>query len=226
MNGFRLRRKKNKEPVPEKNQSPPKRKDGKPTKKHTHKKSVRDEQWRENMPCSSIDKKINRQKDGASWNLKACTSITTMHAEARVCTSSFHTHNHHHACMALSLFSDAQYAQVSGNKKLIDRVLTKDVRESLAQWAREEMEKLEKPGPIQQEKLHLSSADEEDLQVQHKKIFKDYTSIPIILMSEEAFEAKTKDPLKVQEARQIMTAMAKAKNLKQGKGNGSFSFNH
>ena len=45
-------------------------------------------------------------------------------------------------------------------------------------------------------------------------------------MSEEEFEAKTKDPLKVQEARQIMTAMAKANNLKQGKGNGSFSFNH
>ena len=50
---------------------------------------------------------MNRQKDGASWNLKSCASITMMHAEARVCTSSFHTHNHHHACMALSLFTDA-----------------------------------------------------------------------------------------------------------------------
>ena len=89
-----------------------------------------------------------------------------MHAEARVCTSSFHTHNHHHACMALSLFYDGRYMQVSGNKKLINRVLTKDVQESLAQWAREEMENLEKPA--QQEMLDLTSADEEDLQAQHK----------------------------------------------------------
>ena len=104
--------------------------------------------------------------------------------------------------------------------------MTKDIQESLAQWAREKMENLEKPGPIQQEMLDLPLADEEDLQVQHKIIFKDYVSIPIMLMSEEEFEAKTEDPLKVQEARQIMTAMAKANNLKQGKGNGSFSFNH
>ena len=88
------------------------------------------------------------------------------------------------------------------------------------------MEKLEKPRPIQHEKLDLSSADEEDLQVQHKIIFKDYTSIPITLMSEEEFEAKTKEPVKVQEARQIMTAMAKANSLKQEKSNRSFSFNH
>ena len=137
-----------------------------------------------------------------------------MLAEARVCTSSFHTHNHHHVCMALSLFSDGRYMQVSGNKKVINRVLTKDIQESLAQWAREEMENWEKPGPSQQEMLDLPSADE------------DYISIPIMFMSEEEFEAKTKDPLKVPEARQIMTAMAKANNLKQGKGNGSFSFNH
>ena len=45
-------------------------------------------------------------------------------------------------------------------------------------------------------------------------------------MNELDFEAKTTDPLKVQEARQIITARAKANNLKQGKGNGSFSFNH
>ena len=116
--------------------------------------------------------------------------------------------------------------QVSGNKKLIDRVLTKDIRESLAYMIREDMEKLEKPVPSQQEKLDLSLADEEDLQVQHRKIFKDYTSIPITLMSEEEFEVKRKDPLTVQQSRLIMTAMAKANNLKQGKGNGSFSFNH
>ena len=81
------------------------------------------------MPCSSIDSKINQQRKADSWNLKAYGSITTMHAEARVGT---HTHYHHHACMALSLFSDGQYMQVSGNKKVIDRVLTKDIRESLA----------------------------------------------------------------------------------------------
>ena len=75
--------------------------------------------------------------------------------------------------------------------------MTKDIQESIANLVREEMENLEKPVPIQQEKLDLSSADEEDLQVQHRKIFKDYTSIPITLMSEEEFEAKTKDPLKV-----------------------------
>ena len=74
--------------------------------------------------------------------------------------------------------------------------------------------------------LDLPVADEEDLQAQHKIIFKDYVSIPIMLMTEEEFEAKTEDPLKVQEARLIMTAIAKANNLKQGKGNGSFSFNH
>ena len=174
------------------------------------------------MPCSSVDKKMIRQRKGVSWNLKSCASITMMHAEARVCTSSFHTHNHHHSCMVLSMFGDAHYVQVSSNKK----VLTKDVWEYLANMVREDMEKLEKPVPSQQEKLDLSSADEEDLQVQHRKIFKDYTSIPITLMSEEEFEAKTKDLLTVQQARLIMTAMAKANNLKQGKGNGSFSFNH
>ena len=63
---FLIEKEENKEPEPEKNQSLPKKKDGQPTKKHMHKKSVRDKQWRENMPCSSIDKKINRQKDGAS----------------------------------------------------------------------------------------------------------------------------------------------------------------
>ena len=52
---FPIKKEKNKEPEPEKNQSPPKKKDGKPTKKHMHKKSVRDKQWRGNMPCSSID---------------------------------------------------------------------------------------------------------------------------------------------------------------------------
>ena len=87
--------------------------------------------------------------------------------------------------------------QVSSNKNLIDRVLTKDIGESLAQWAREEMEILEKPGPIQQEMIDLPSSDEEDLQAQHKIIFKDYISTPVMLMSEEEFEAKTKDPLKV-----------------------------
>ena len=86
------------------------------------------------------------------------------------------------------------------------------------------MEILEKPA--QPEMLDLTSADEEDLQMQHKIIFKDYVSIPIILMSNEEFEAKTKDSLKVQEARQIITAIAKANNLKQDKGNGNFSFNH
>ena len=62
--------------------------------------------------------------------------------------------------------------------------MTKDIQESIANLVREEMENLEKPVPIQQ-KLDLSFADEEDLQVQHRKIFKDYTSIPITLMSEE-----------------------------------------
>ena len=117
--------------------------------------------------------------------------------------------------MVLSVFGDARYAQVFSNKHLIDRVLTKDVWQSITNLVREEMENLEKP--IQQEKLDLSS---------HRKIFKDYASIPITLMSEDEFEAKTKDPLKVHQARQIMTAMAKANNLKQGKGNGNFSFNH
>ena len=51
-----------KEPEPEKNQSPLKKKDGKPTKKHMHKKSVRDKQWRENMPCSSIDSNESKSK--------------------------------------------------------------------------------------------------------------------------------------------------------------------
>ena len=176
------------------------------------------------MPCSSIDKKMDRRKIGGSYNWKSCASITMMHAEARVCTSSFHTYNHHHSCLVLSVFSDARYAQVSSNKKLIDRVLTKDVQEFLADLVREEMETWEKPA--QQEKLNLPLADQEGLQVQHRKIFKHYTSLPIPLISEKEFEAKTKDPLKVQQARQIMTAMAKANNLKQGKGNGSFLFNH
>ena len=149
-----------------------------------------------------------------------------MHAETRVCTSSFHTYNHHHSCLVLSVFGDARYAKVSGNKKLINRVITKDIRESLANLVREEMETLEKPKENKQENLDLPSADEEDLQVQHRKIFKHYTSLPIPLMSEKEFEAKTKDQLKVQQVRQIMTAMAKANNLKQGKGNGRFLFNH
>ena len=177
------------------------------------------------MPCSSVDKKISQQKGNASWNLKACGSITTMHAEARVCTSHFHTYSHHHSCMVLSVFSDGRYAQVSGNKNLIDRVLTKGVRESLAQWAKKEMESMQKPEPVQQE-IYLPSEDKEDLQAIHKIIFKDYVSMPFMLMNEVEFEAKTTDPLKVQEARQIITAMAKANNLKQGKGNRSFSFNH
>ena len=104
---FPIEKEENKEPEPEKNQSLPKKKDGQPTKKHTHKKSVRDKQWRENMPCSSVDKKMIQQRKGVSWNLKSCASIMMMHAEARVCTSSFHTHNHHHSCMVLSVFSDA-----------------------------------------------------------------------------------------------------------------------
>ena len=107
------------EPAPEKNQSLPKKSDVTKTKKHTHKRSVREKQWRENMPCSSIDKKISRQKGDKSWNLKSNGSITTMHAEARVCTSLFHTHNHRHSCMVLSVFSDGRYVQVSGNKKLM-----------------------------------------------------------------------------------------------------------
>ena len=63
---FPIEKEKNKEPEPEKNQSPSKKKNGKPTKKHMHKKSVRDKQWRENMLCSSIDSKINRQRKGDS----------------------------------------------------------------------------------------------------------------------------------------------------------------
>ena len=128
-----------------------------------------------------------------------------------VCTSSFHTYNHHHSCLVLSVFGDARYAQVSGNKKLIYRVLTKDVWEALADLVRQEMDTWEKP--------QQQSADEEN-------IFEHYTSLPIPLISEKEFEAKTKDPAKVQQARQIMTAMAKANNLKQEKGNGSFLFNH
>ena len=84
---------------------------------------------------------------------------------------------------------------------------------------------MQKPEPVQQE-IDLPSEDKEDLQAIHKIIFKDYVSMPFMLMNEVEFEAKTTDPLKVQEARQIITAMAKANNLKQGKGNGSFSFNH
>ena len=109
-----------------------------------------------------------------------------MHAEARVCTSSFHTYNHHHSCLVLSVFGDARYAQVSSNKKLIDRVLTKDVREALADLVRQEMETWEKPAQ--------QSADEEN-------IFEHYTSLPIPLISEKEFEAKTKDPLKVQQSK-------------------------
>ena len=190
------------EPVPEKNQSPPKKNNVTKTKKHTHKRSVREKQWRENMPCSSVDKKISRQKGDKSWNLKANGSITTMHAEAIVCTSHFHTHNHHHSCMVLSVFSDGQYAQVSSNKKLVDRVLPKGIRESLTQWAKEEMESMQKAEPVQQE---IDPPSEEDLQAIHKKIFKDYVSMPFMLMNEVEFEAKTTNPLKVQEARQIIT---------------------
>ena len=101
--------------------------------------------------------------------------------------------------------------------------MPKGVRESLAQWAKEEMESMQKAEPVQQE---IDPPSEEDLQAIHKKIFKDYVSMPFMLMNEVEFEAKTTDPLKVQEARQIITAMAKANNLKQGKGNRSFSFNH
>ena len=154
------------EPVPEKNQSPPEKNDATKTKKHTHKRSVREKQWRENMPCSSVDKKISRQKGDASWNLKACGSITTMHAEARVCTSRFHTYSHHHSCMVVSVFSDARYAQVSGNKNLIDRVLTKGIRESLAEYAKEEMESMQKPEPVKQEIIYHRKI---------KKIYRCYT---------------------------------------------------
>ena len=83
---------------------------------------------------------MDRKKIGGSYNLKSCASIMTMHAEARVCTSSFHTYNHHHSCLVLSVFGDARYAQVSGNKKLTDRVLTKDVLEALANLVRQKME--------------------------------------------------------------------------------------
>ena len=58
----RIEKEKKKEPEPEKNQSPLEKKDDKPTKKSTHQKSVRDKQWRENMPCSSIDKKNKSTK--------------------------------------------------------------------------------------------------------------------------------------------------------------------
>ena len=56
---FPIKKEENKKTEPEKKESPPKQKDGQPTKKHMHKKSVRDKQWRENMPCSSVDKKMD-----------------------------------------------------------------------------------------------------------------------------------------------------------------------
>ena len=93
--------------------------------------------------------------------------------------------------MVLSVFGDARYVKyprkLSGNKEIDDRVFGETCKTG------------EVRSIIEIKKIYRC----------HRKIFKDYTSIPITLMSEEEFEAKTKDPLKVKQARQIMTAMLK-----------------
>ena len=225
------------EPEPEIKQSPEKKKDkgkkdngeGTKTMKHTHTRAVRNKEWRVDKPCSSIDAKIKQRlsrratSSGGSRgniNLKAVDAIVGIHSGARVCTSTFYTHNHYHACLALSLFYDNGYMQVSGNKKLIDIILTKEVRDALAVWAREEKYKADNPKPV----IHPPSADEESPQAQRKNVFKDYASIPIMLMSESDFEARKKAGS--QHIRLMMTSMIKAHNLKQGKGNGSSSFKY
>ena len=181
---------KEKEPEPEKKQSPAKKKDkekGEGTKatKHTHTRAVRNKEWRPDMPCSSIDAKIKQRAttvpgSRGNINLKAVDAIVGIHSGARVCTSSFYTHNHYHACLALSLFYDCGYMQVSGNKNLIDIIMTKKVRDALANWAREEKKRTDNPKP----EMHPPSADDETLEAKRKHVFKDYASIPIMLMSE------------------------------------------
>ena len=222
---------KEKEPEPEKKQSPAKKKDkekGEGTKamKHMHTRAVRNKEWRPDMPCSSIDAKI-KQKNKATVpgsrgniNLKAVDAIVGIHSGARVCTSSFYTHNHYHACLAVSLFYDCGYMQVSGNKHLIDIIMTKKVRDALANWAREEKKRTDNPKP----EIHPPSADDENLEAKRKYVFKDYASIPIMLMSEREYDACKN--ASAQDIRLMMTSIIKAHNLKQGKGNGSSSFNY
>ena len=218
-----------KEPEPEKEQRSAKKQDkekgeGKKEKKHSHTRAVRNKEWRPNMPCSSIDAKIKQRNKAkgpncrGNINLKAVDRIVAIHSGARVCTSSFYTHNHYHACLALSLFYDNGYMQVSGNKNLIDIIMTKEVRDALAKWAREEKKRADNPTP------EMPSAEDKTVEGKRKQVFKDYASIPIMLMSESEYaERKKASP---QDIKLMMTSMIKAHNLKQGKGNGSSSFNY
>ena len=110
--------------------------------------------------------------------------------------------------------------QVSGNKHLIDIIMTKEVRDALAKWAREEKVRADNPIP----EIHRPSAEDETVEGKRKQVFKDYASIPIMLMSESEYEERKK--ASPQDIKLMMTSMIKAHNLKQGKGNRSSSFNY
>ena len=98
--------------------------------------------------------------------------------------------------------------------------MTKKVRDALAKWAREEKARADNPKP----EMHPPSADDETLEGKRKHVFKDYASIPIMLMSEREYAERK--AVSTQDIRLMMTSMIKAHNLKQGKGNGSSSFNY
>ena len=168
--------------------------------------------WRQNVEHPGIVHKAERIKTkGEKVNKKMCDNIATVHTKTRELNSSIYCQ----PSFTVTVNLPSQTYQVSGDRYLADMFLTNDNMAKIKQLGAEGWPNNKR---LQKDKL----------EVDPESLFPNYITLQIPMMSADEFNeiamgrqaVDNKPGVKANpiRAKQLITALAKANNLKQGKG--------
>ena len=168
--------------------------------------------WRQNVEHPGIVHKAERIKTkGEKVNKKMCDNIATVHTKTRELNSSIYCQPSFTVTINLS----SQTYQVSGDRYLVDMFLTKDNMATIKHFGAEGWP-------------NNKSLQKDKPEVDPESLFPNYITLQIPMMSADEFNeiamgrqaVDNKSEVKPNpiRAKQLLTALVKANNLKQGKG--------
>ena len=180
--------------------------------------------WRSDIYYHAVvEKAKNIRGSSCKVNRKTCNHLSTVHFTIRRLNSAVYGQ----PSFCLTIIPASMTYQISGNKNLVDMFLTdkniakiKKLHEDV--WSRN---KIIQKDPSIDEK---TPASEHEVEIDEEELFTNYVTLQIHMMDnvefielalgKEAVDGQPGIKANLTRARQLTSALAKANNLKQGKG--------
>ena len=179
--------------------------------------------WRSNVYYHAVvEKAKNIRGSSCKVNRKTCDHLSIVHSTIRMLNSAVYGQ----LSFCLTVIPASMTYQISGNKNLVDMFLTDENMAKMKLhedvWSRN---KIIQKDPSIDEK---TPAGEHEVEIDEEELFMNYVTLQIHMMDDDEFielalgkEAVDGQPsikANLIRARQLTSTLAKANNLKQGKG--------